>query len=152
MSVSLPNGITCTEEATALMKRYSAMHQEFYATKQLENIPAQYNKWIHDDATIIVNEHKFVGKSAICSAWGPAAQYVIRFEIKPILRQWHKNGLSFTESLYCTTVDGQELQWSFDNSCIYCPKTDKFTLMIFNSSEEYANTFFAGLMKHVSKK
>ena len=150
--MSFPNGITNTEEATALMKRYSAMHQEFYATKEIENIPKTYEKWIHDDATIVVNDLQFKGKSDIIKAWGPAPQYVIKFEIKPILRQWHTNGLSFTESLYCTTVDGQELQWSFDNTCIYDPKTDKFTLMIFNSSKEYMDKFFGGLMAHVSKK
>ena len=152
MSDSVKKGITCTNDATALMEKFSKLHEEFWLTNDAESSTKVLNKWFTDDVCVLVNEQKYIGINSVVTTWAGAITYVTKFKIKPSLRQWHKNGMSFTESVYCTTADGQELQFSFDNSVVYDFERDLFSMSNWSTCEVWTNKFHAGLGAFFSKK
>ena len=144
--------ITCSNDATVLMEKFSKFHDAFFSSNDVESATKVYDDWFTNDALIYLNENRFDGKTNILAAWGSAPTYVTKTKTTPTLRQWHKNGFSFSESHCMATADGQEFQWSFDANCVYDFKSERFSLFFVSSSDDYMNTFFAGLMAFLTPK
>jgi hypothetical protein len=145
-------GLTSTNEAIALMEKHCKMGVEFWATNDLESATKVMDKYMTDDCLMIINGQKIEGKCNVIASWGLATGYISKSRFLPTLRQWHKTGFSYSETMFLLGVDGQEYLNTSDNTVVYDMESGKCSIVIFNSGEEYHNRFMAGIMNFLTQK
>ena len=105
-----------------------------------------------DDVLFIFNGQKIVGKSNVIAAWGATTGYITSSKTHPILRQWHKTGFSFSDTMFMRGTDGKEYLNTSDNTVVYDMESGKWSVVVLTSSEEKHNIFMAGIMNYLTKK